>query len=294
MIPIEDSAIHSNLIVIQLPTGIDYVSRKTGAQYLDANSFSWHGELVGEQKGFLSFAKVSGVFHGSLSLTGGVFYSINGKAGNLSIAESVSFKKKSCGVCAFVKSGSPLPPDPRMAAQPAKSWRNGDANLIDLLVIYPGVVTTEVGGSTEVEALIAGAVSDSNLAYSNSLVPLQLRVVHTVEINYTPTGLLDTELSRLQNSNDGYFDEVHDLRDQYGADLVCMLTTDSDAGGLASTMTHPSMSFESSGFNVNVWTQLGAPNYTLAHEIGHNMGCLHNREDSTWDSGYEFSAFSFG
>ena len=50
----------------------------------------------------------------------------------------------------------------------------------------------------------------------------------------------------------------------------------------------------SSGFNVNVWNQLGAPNYTLAHEIGHNMGCLHNREDSTWDSGYEFSAFSFG
>ena len=46
-------------------------------------------------------------------------------------------------------------------------------------------------------------------------------------------------------------------------------------------MQHPSLNFASSGFNVNVWDQLGAPNYTLAHEIGHNMGCLHNREDAT-------------
>ena len=59
-------------------------------------------------------------------------------------------------------------------------------------------------------------------------------------------------------------------------------------------MQHPSHNFESSGFNVNVWDQLGAPSYTLAHEIGHNMGCLHNREDSTWDSDYELSAFCFG
>ena len=44
----------------------------------------------------------------------------------------------------------------------------------------------------------------------------------------------------------------------------------------------------------SVWDQLGAPSYTLAHEIGHNMGCLHNREDSTWDSDDELSAFCFG
>ena len=36
-------------------------------------------------------------------------------------------------------------------------------------------------------------------------------------------------------------DNVHTLRDQYGADLVCLLTTDSDYGGLASTMQHPSL-----------------------------------------------------
>ena len=64
--------------------------------------------------------------------------------------------------------------------------------------------------------------------------------------------------------------------------------------GMASTMIHPSLGFESSGFNVNVWDILGAPNYTLAHEIGHNLGCLHNREDATWTSEYDYGDFSFG
>ena len=93
------------------------------------------------------------------------------------------------------------------------------------------------------------------------------------------------ELQRLEGTSDGYMDEVHTLRNTYGADLVAMLATESDSGGLANTMSHPSLSFESSGnFNVNVWDQLGAPSYTLAHEIGHNMGCLHNREDSDGNS----------
>ena len=87
---------------------------------------------------------------------------------------------------------------------------------------------------------------------------MQLRVVHMAEVTYTPTGILNTDLSRLKNPSDGSMDNVHTLRDQYGADLVSLLTTTtSDAGGLASTMQHPSHNFESSGFNVNVWDQLG-------------------------------------
>ena len=36
-------------------------------------------------------------------------------------------------------------------------------------------------------------------------------------------------------------------------------------------------------------------NYTLVHEIGHNMGCLHNVEDtSNVGSNYVFSGFSYG
>ena len=153
---------------------------------------------------------------------------------------------------------------------------------------------SEAGSTADVEAAIANAIADTNLCYRESLVPIQLRVVHMEEVSYTPTGTLNLDLNRLEGTSDGYIDNVHSLRDQYGADLVSLLTTTSDYGGMASTMIHPSLGFESSGFNVNVWDILGAPNYTLAHEIGHNLGCLHNREDATWTSEYDYGDFSFG
>ena len=37
--------------------------------------------------------------------------------------------------------------------------------------------------------------------------------------------------------------------------------------------------------------------YTLAHEVGHNMGCLHNREDADLTkttSTYDFGEFAYG
>ena len=45
-------------------------------------------------------------------------------------------------------------------------------------------------------------------------------------------------------------------------------------------MSYPSLDFEDRGFNVVVMDQIGAPSYSLLHEIGHNMGCTHNREDA--------------
>ncbi|MBT3638566.1 MAG: hypothetical protein HN531_16665, partial [Opitutae bacterium] len=267
-----------------------FVATKINSSDLGDGSFSWSGKLIGKKGGFLSFAKVRDYVNGSITLSSGTGHSFKGRAGNLNFQSGFAHAK-ACGGCKFEKG---LPSDPRKAAQLLKSWRNGDANLIDLLVVYPSAVRSEVGSTAAVEAAIASAVADSNLCYRTSLVPMQIRVVHMAEVVYTPTGLLDTDLSRLKNPSDGSMDNVHTLRDQYGADLVSLLTTTSDSGGLASTMQRPSLSFESSGFNVNVWNQLGAPSYTLAHEIGHNMGCLHNRLDSTWDGDYELSAFCFG
>ena len=289
--PIGQELIQSSVITQYVKVNLhggNFVASKINSSDLGDGSFSWSGKLIGRKQGFLSFAKIRDQVNGSITFSDGTGYMFRGRSGNLEFKSDFTHAKP-CGGCKFEK--GELPPDPRKAAQPSKSWRNGDANLIDLLVVYPSAVRSEAGSAAAVEAAIASAVADSNLCYRSSLVPMQLRVVHIAEVSYTPTGLLNTDLSRLQNPSDGSMDNVHTLRDQYGADLVSLLTTTSDAGGLASTMQHPSNNFESSGFNVNVWDQLGAPSYTLAHEIGHNMGCLHNREDSTWDSDYELSAF---
>ena len=287
----ENSAI-GTLRVSFDPPGMDRVfAQKISSADLGNDSFSWVGKISGKSSGFLSFVKIKKYYHGSLSMFDGSFVSFQGEDGEMRF--NLGRKKyKPCGGC---KIKNYIPADPRYAAQPVNTWHNGDANLIDLLVVYPTIVKTKAGGSSALEALIASAIADANLCYRNSLVPMQIRLVYSAELSYTPTGALDIELERLGGTGDGYMDEVHSLRDTYGADLVAMLTTESDSGGLANTMSHPSLSFAPSGFNVNVWDQIGAPSYTLAHEIGHNMGCLHNREDSEGDrEGYNFAAFSFG
>ena len=279
----------SQVVSIDLPGVGEIFASRIFSQDLGEGKFSWNGQVLGAQKGYLTFSNVTGRISGSLTRVGEPSYRFTGSEAGLNFEEV-----KAGGQCGGCIVDNNLPLDPRYNAVPAKSWRNGEAHLIDLLIVYPSAVRSEAGSTADVEATIASAVADSNLCYRKSLVPIQLRVVHTTEVSYTPTGTLSIDLDRLKTKSDGYMDDVHTLRDQYGADLVCLLTTDSDYGGLASTMIRPSLNFESSGFNVNVWDQLGAPNYTLAHEIGHNMGCLHNREDATWTSDYDYGEFCFG
>ena len=116
------------------------------------------------------------------------------------------------------------------------------------------------------------------------------------ETSYVPTGNLDLDLERLTEKSDGFLDEVHSLRDQYGADIVTLLSTDSSSGGLANTkFSH--ILFEDKAFNV-VFGSNNCPGYTLVHEIGHNMGCLHNREDADLTKQciptYDYGKFAYG
>ena len=265
--------------------------KKVHSSVLRQGAFSWSGQFAGDGTSSLSLVRVEGHYHGTL-LWEGVTYSFNGLGPKLQLSEAGP--SLPCGGC---KVSSSLPPDPRRAGQVARTWRTGDANLIDLLVVYPDEVLNEAGGESALSAAILGAVADANLCYRNSGLDLRLRLVHHAETNYDPSGVLNTDLERIKETSDNYMDEVHGLRDQYGADLVALLTTPSDTGGLANTMSSPSLNFEDSGFSVSVWDQIGAPSYTLAHEVGHNMGCLHNREDDeTADGGqdYDLFAFSFG
>ena len=147
-----------------------------------------------------------------------------------------------------------------------------DANLIDLLwSILPQSVPKREGKRWKQLSQVRWRTP--------TLLPQQsgshaLRVVHIAEVSYTPTGLLNTDLSRLQNPSDGSMDNVYPSG-SVRADLVAYLQQLA-MRGLASTMQHPSNNFESSGFNASVWDQLELFLH-LAHEIGHNMGCLPGR-----------------
>ena len=156
--------------------------------------------------------------------------------------------------------------------------------VIDVLVTYTPKARTNAGGASGIEAKIINAVTRANQAYLNSKIDIQLNLVGLAETAYTETGSLSTALTRLQSPTDGFSDEIHNLRNQVGADVVMLITADTSACGIAYRMTSAGSWFAPYALGVvhddSVYNCLGSNN-TFAHEIGHIQGNMHDAANST-------------
>lgn len=170
-----------------------------------------------------------------------------------------------------------------------------DANtVIDLMVAYTPLARQANGGTAGINALIQSSVATTNTAYQNSQVQQTLRLVHTTETYYSESGTLGTDLGRLANKTEGFMDELHATRNAVKADLVSLIVTGSaDAAGVAYLWTPNNSSFVNQSFSV-VLDSYADANLTLAHELGHNMGCNHGNGDGVgayaYSQGYRFTA----
>ncbi|MDH5337848.1 MAG: zinc-dependent metalloprotease [Nitrospira sp.] len=180
----------------------------------------------------------------------------------------------------------PPAPEPNLQQPDARSAAATDAmttaaaptnTVVDLLVVYTKTARVKQGGQAAMNALITLSVDLANQAYKNSQIAMQLRLVRAAEVAYAETGNMSTDLTRLQRTNDGFLDQVHQLRNQYKADLVAMIV---DNGGpycgIAYVMANgPRASFASYAFSLT--DRDCVANNTLTHELGHNMGDAHDR-----------------
>jgi len=163
--------------------------------------------------------------------------------------------------------------------------------LIDVMVVYTPSARNALGGTAAIEALIDSYITFTNKAYRDSGVLHRFRLVHAAEIQYVESGNSITDLERLRAVNDGFMDDVHPLRDTWGADLVSLVNT-SGSAGVAFQMQTLSTAFASSAFSaIGAETGLLNPGLVFAHETGHNMGCTHNNEPG---GGTGVFCYSFG
>lgn len=80
-------------------------------------------------------------------------------------------------------------------------------------------------------------------------------------------------------------DEVHTYRDQYGTDVCVLIISNADNAGEAYLNASVSTAFSV------VLYDYATGYYTFAHEIGHNLNCLHDKCENpggTYNHGYEY------
>ena len=146
--PLSEVQFESTEIILPAIEGVEHRAERFSGIDSGNYSFSWVGKIKGTRSGFLSLAVVNGDSTVTVSFADGVTYSYRGDLKNIVLTRMVS-SHKVCGGCVAIENGE-LPPDPRMGAQPMLSWQNGDANLIDLLVVYPGAVRSDAGGTSAI------------------------------------------------------------------------------------------------------------------------------------------------
>jgi hypothetical protein len=174
--------------------------------------------------------------------------------------------------------------------------------VIDVMVVYTDDARASVGGTSQMQNLINLAISETNTGYQRSGITSPMRLVHSAEVNYdesimTSSTGWNTALSELTN-RDGKIDNVHDLRDSYGADLVVMIVNSTTYCGIGWLMT-PNYQRDSVGFSL-VSQNCATGYYSFAHETGHNMGAHHDRATAgsstamySYSYGYQAPDFSF-
>jgi len=162
--------------------------------------------------------------------------------------------------------------------------------VIDLLIVYTPAARAGAGGVEGITALIDAAVTEANTAFENSEVRARLRLIHSAEVVYSESGSINDDLGALEDDGTSSpLHMVHELRRIHRADLVSMITEITGGPyGLANQMREIEMDFAEHAFSV-VQRQYAVAYQSLAHELGHNMGCQHDREASPTGGAFSYS-----
>ncbi len=157
-----------------------------------------------------------------------------------------------------------------------------DPTRIDILIVYTPAVKAFYGGENGVVAHVLATFEGSNAALENSDIPMIWNVVGIEEVDYVESPVsFAFDLDNLQDTTSGELDDIHAMRDAYGADLVCLFRRGTVGGvsGLAYRLNgnSPQQNF---GFSV-VADETALNTFSFAHEIGHNLSSGHHRGDAS-------------
>ena len=170
---------------------------------------------------------------------------------------------------------------------------------VQVLMAYTQSVLATLSGAVRTAALQSAfdaAIAKVNADLAASLVSARVKLVRIVETQYDETAaasgsVQDAALTALYRTTDGQMDELQSLRDQVGADLVCLALNRVDfaSTGLAFVLDQPGDNLNPLfGFSVVQYSAIAGTS-VVSHELGHNFGCVHDREHASSPGAYPYS-----
>jgi peptidyl-Asp metalloendopeptidase len=238
-----------------------------------ANGIVWNGHIPGVEMSTVTLSTVDGAMSGSVA-TPGATYAIRFVEPGLHEISQIDQSR-------FLPELPPRKPVVQDVpdAGAAQSTATDSGGRIDVMVLFTPAATAAQGGAGAMQSLVNLAVSETNTSYANSGVTQRLNLVYSGEVSYTEHDDLGTDLDAVANNGTttAIGNTAASLRNAYAADLVMLITAPSSPNtcGIAWKMDNVSISFAPYAFAV-VERSCVSPNYSFAHELGHNMGVNHD------------------
>ena len=177
----------------------------------DGKGTVWSGSIEGLPFGEGSLVVTGSMMVGHINLGNGTVYRIEPETGGLHVIQEIDQSD-------FPSEGQSL--QSTTAGAPATVPNDvDDGSIIDVMVLWTPAARQHVGGQANMTAKVQLGVELTNRGYANSGIIQRVRLVYAGEIDYAEKSFVD-DLDALTDPNDGKMDEVHALRDRFGADIV--------------------------------------------------------------------------
>ena len=283
-------------IPVTLFDGVTLFLIKTGQEAVDEDTTIWIGSVVGAPHSEVLFTMTDGIVAGTIN-TGETLYRIR-------YDQSISVDRRSTDHIPhlleempdqFLPNGEPLQPTyleldhDRTTIAEGRAAAAGEKIGIDLLFVYTEGAEAAFGGPIGTANTLDLAIAESNLGFENSRINVEFDLVHAHKVdldeaNYT----FPQMLAAISSPIDGIADEIHGLRDLYGADVVVMLVDRPILCGISYQMNNTAFNYSEYAFNV-VHADCATGYYSVAHEIGHNLGSQHDHAHASANGVFEHS-----
>ncbi|MDR6843312.1 FG-GAP-like repeat-containing protein [Pseudoxanthomonas sacheonensis] len=299
-------------------------------EHPDGN-WTWIGRVIGgdqKQEAILTFGEDA--VYGSIPQMAGAPLSLQTRGGQLYAVQTDLSKVKNPNSrtdmmvppalalrSALLKSA----PKAQVSQSAVETKAASAANTIDIVIGYTAGFATARGSQSAAVTQLVYLVDVGNQAFTNSLITGALRIVNTVQVNYTDTTTNKAALGELTGYNGtatvpvpASLAPIRTARDQYGADLAVLVrkfqTPENDGCGIAwlngsdQTAIDPATDDDFGFAVISDGNDTGtdgngyfcAPE-TMVHELAHLMGSAHDRDNSKKDDGsllYGRYPYSFG